>query len=569
MNKTVNINLAGIFFHIDEDAYLKLQHYLEAIKRSFTDSQGRSEILTDIEARIAELFDERIKNEKQVVSVKEVDEVVTIMGQPEDYAIDEEIFEDEPQPKATRSQYQSKSSIRKLFRDDDNAYIGGVSAGLAHYFGIDPLWVRLIWVILFFGAGTGLLVYIILWCLIPAANSTADKLSMTGKPVNITNIEEKVKEGFSSVKESLDEAADKVKNADYSKLKSTSTSFFDALSDIFSVFFKIISKFIGVILIIVGASTLIALFISLFSVGTSSFFDPWWMDYVHAGNVSGGPLWLIALLTLLVVGIPFFFVFLLGLKILINNLKSIGRVTKFTLLGLWIASFLSLGVLSIKEFTEYISEATVVEQSLLNIDLNSPLNIKMIGNDYFQRNRSGSYYRSDDFKIIEDENGDKKIFSSDIRLIIRSTEDSLASISIEKDANGRSYQEARSIAGKTEYNYVLKNNDLLLNSYLLTDLKNKFKDQDITIIILLPEGTTFNLNRNTRNFISGYRSSRNIISFSDVNHIYQVTNDEVECLDCKEENKSSKTKKDEQKAIDKARAYRDSFKVIIDSIKKN
>ena len=73
MNKTVNINLAGIFFHIDEDAYLKLSRYLEAIKRSFTDSQGRSEIISDIEARIAELFSERIQNDKQVVGVKLVE----------------------------------------------------------------------------------------------------------------------------------------------------------------------------------------------------------------------------------------------------------------------------------------------------------------------------------------------------------------------------------------------------------------------------------------------------------------------------------------------------------------
>ena len=100
MNKTVNINLAGIFFHIDEDAYLKLQRYLEAIKRSFTDSQGRSEIIADIEARISELFSERVKHDKQVISVKEVDDVISIMGQPEDYLVDDEIFEDEPQHKA-------------------------------------------------------------------------------------------------------------------------------------------------------------------------------------------------------------------------------------------------------------------------------------------------------------------------------------------------------------------------------------------------------------------------------------------------------------------------------------
>ena len=191
MNKTVNINLAGTFFHIDEDAYLKLQRYLEAIKRSFTDSQGRSEIISDIEARIAELFAERIQNEKQVVGVKLVDEVITIMGQPEDYLVDDEIFEDEPQP---RQRHSSKPS-KKLYRDTDNSYIGGVAAGLSHYFGIESIWLRLIWLFLAIGSGgTFILIYLIFWALVPEASTTAEKLTMTGDAVNISNIEKKIKD---------------------------------------------------------------------------------------------------------------------------------------------------------------------------------------------------------------------------------------------------------------------------------------------------------------------------------------------------------------------------------------
>ncbi len=158
MNKTVNINLAGIFFHIDEDAFLKLQRYLEAIKHSFTDSQGRSEIIADIEARIAELFTERIQNEKQVVGTKLVDEVITIMGQPEDYLVDDEIFEDEPKA----SQRQPYKSAKKLYRDTDNSYIGGVAAGLSHYLGIEPIWTRLIWLLFAIGSGgTFIFIYLI------------------------------------------------------------------------------------------------------------------------------------------------------------------------------------------------------------------------------------------------------------------------------------------------------------------------------------------------------------------------------------------------------------------------
>jgi phage shock protein PspC (stress-responsive transcriptional regulator) len=189
MNKTVNINLAGIFFHIDEDAYLKLQRYLEAIKRSFTDSEGRSEIISDIEARIAELFTERVKNTRQVIGNKEVDDVITIMGQPEDYLVDDEIFDDEPTQHYNTN--KRNTSSRKLYRDTDNSYVGGVSSGLGHYFGIDTLWIRLIWILLIFGAGTGVLLYILLWCLVPEALTTSEKLQMTGEQVNISNIEKK------------------------------------------------------------------------------------------------------------------------------------------------------------------------------------------------------------------------------------------------------------------------------------------------------------------------------------------------------------------------------------------
>ncbi len=95
MNKTVNINLAGIFFHIDEDAYGKLQRYLTAIKRSFEGMQGEDEIIADIEARISELFAERVKDGKQVIGLNELDEVIAIMGQPEDYRVDDDMFEDD------------------------------------------------------------------------------------------------------------------------------------------------------------------------------------------------------------------------------------------------------------------------------------------------------------------------------------------------------------------------------------------------------------------------------------------------------------------------------------------
>ena len=109
MKKTININLAGTFFHIDEDAFGKLQRYLDAIRRSLIEPQGSDEIMRDIEARIAELFSEKIESNAQVISLKELDEVIAVMGQPEDYSVDEELFEEPP----THSSAKARTSYKQ------------------------------------------------------------------------------------------------------------------------------------------------------------------------------------------------------------------------------------------------------------------------------------------------------------------------------------------------------------------------------------------------------------------------------------------------------------------------
>src|SRR5690606_546088 len=239
MNKTVNINLAGVFFHIDEDAYSKLQHYLEAIKRSFANTPGYDEIIADIEARIAELFSEKIKTERQVIGSREVDEVITVMGQPEDYMVDEEIFED-----STSYERPKTRSRKQLYRDCEHAYVGGVSSGLAHYLGIRSIWVRLLWILLtIFSSGAFILIYIALWIFVPEAVTTAEKLAMRGEPVNISNIERRIKEGF-------DDVSGKVKNVDYEKYgyraRRSAGSAATAIGSIVSVLLKILVKFIGI-----------------------------------------------------------------------------------------------------------------------------------------------------------------------------------------------------------------------------------------------------------------------------------------------------------------------------------
>jgi phage shock protein PspC (stress-responsive transcriptional regulator) len=206
MKKTVTINLSGFIFHIDEDAYDHLSNYLSKIRGYFTDSEGQEEIMSDIESRIAEMFQEKITKNKEVINMTDVEKVIAVMGKPEDY-LDEsaqtETKEEANRQSSTGSATHTNTRTRRVFRDPDNEVLGGVCGGIGAYFNIVPLWLRLAFVVSFFVFGTGLLLYIILWIIIPEAKTTAEKLEMRGEQVNVSNIEKSIKEEIDNLKKNL------------------------------------------------------------------------------------------------------------------------------------------------------------------------------------------------------------------------------------------------------------------------------------------------------------------------------------------------------------------------------
>lgn len=488
MNKTININLANLFFHIDEEAYTKLKYYLEAVKRSFANTSGSEEIIADIEARIAELFHEKMENERQVITQKEVDEVIGIMGQPEDYMVDEDIFEDGPgnAPKPAR--------VKKLYRDIDNKYIGGVSSGLGHYFGIDALWIRLAWILLtIFSWGGFVFIYILLWILIPEAVTTAQKLAMGGETVNISTIEKKVKEGFEDV-------AEKVKNVDYEKVgnrvKDGSKNFFNVIADIIMFFFKIIGKFIGIILIITGAAGIVALFVGFFTVGILDIVHIPGMDFYYLINSTNIPVWSVSLLVFFVLGIPFFFLMYLGLKILVNNLKSIGRIVKFTLLGLWIISLILLIVFGIRQAAAQAYTGNVtLESTLIPERPGQPITIHFKSSDLDDK---GNNIGINGVILDYTEQGEEILVSKDVRLVMKTSKDSLIHFETRKIANGGSFKNATETAEKINYSYSLQGNTLYLDEFLTTAKENKFRGQEIRNYLYLPKGTIIQYDNSPR-----------------------------------------------------------------------
>ncbi|HKJ07121.1 MAG TPA: PspC domain-containing protein [Flavobacteriaceae bacterium] len=536
MNKTININLGGIFFHIDEFAYQKLRRYLDAIRRSLSDDpQGRDEILNDIEQRIGELLSERVKDERQVINEGDIDEITKIMGKPEDYLVDEELFEDEPK-------HRSRTSNKKLFRDGEDKFLGGVSSGLAHYFGIEPLWLRIIWLVLTIPTGGAtILVYILLWILIPVAETTTEKLQMKGEPVNISNIEKKIREEFNevsaSVKDGVNSVTEKVKSTEFksnvgSKARNGFQEIIDTLVSILTAIFKVFGKFIGVLLILVAALTLIGLIIGGFSWGSVEIlgFGDDFIHYPPFFYTSVLPGWLLVLFSLFAIGIPFFILFMLGLKILSSNVKSLSTTTKLTLLGIWIISLLGLGFAAINFATQTAYNGAENKTETLPIMANDTLTINMVADKNYSYH-SDLKRRWSPETVVHD-NGEEILYSNRIHVDIKPTNKENAYVKIRQESEGQSKIKANENAEAISYEFKLDDKNLLLNGYFLSDLKSRFKDQSVDITIYLPIDAVIYLEESTKTFLYDVDNVQDIYDRDMPMNYFKMTSKGLDCMDC-------------------------------------
>ncbi len=518
MNKTVNINIGGLFFHIDEDAYQKLSRYFDAIKRSLSNSSGKEEIMKDIEMRVAELFTDRQKSDKHVINNNDVDEVVTVMGQPEDYRIDD----DTEQARPINDAY---TGIKKLYRDEDHGMIGGVCTGLGHYFGIDLVWIRLLFLILFFGFGTGLIAYLVLWIAMPKAVTTSEKLEMTGEPVTISNIEKKVRAEFDNV-------SDKIKNANYDELgnrvKNGAETVGNKLGGVFTSVFEAFAKAIGVLIIIFSSLTLFGVFImSVVAIFSSSLPQNTLINHFRTPLGLETPLWIQGVLFLLTLGIPFFFLLILGLKLLVTNYKSIGNIAKYTLLAVWIIAVGILISLGINEFTQISSEAKDVKKEIINMAPRDTLYVSFKNNDFYDKDVNDRT----DFRLTQDESNHEVIYSNDVHLKIMHTTEKLPYIQVEKLAFGKSAEEAKKRAEKIKYSYKIEGNQLILDNYLLSEVASKFRNQKVELFLYLPEGMLFKTASSVEHFDDSDNNYFNM-HYSSGDYVYKVGDSKIKCLNC-------------------------------------
>ena len=209
MNKVISINIASTAFFIDEDAYALLQEYLQKLQRWFSGKEGGKEIVSDIESRLSELFGERIQHKNGVIYIAMVEEVVQIMGQPEEFT------NETSEPTEKEEIYTQTKNKKQWFRDIDNRVLGGVCSGIAAYLNLDPVLVRVIFAILpFLSFGAIIPIYIVLWIAVPPARTTSQKMQMRGENITISNIEKTIKEEYEKVKEQFAKTGKKFSKRD-------------------------------------------------------------------------------------------------------------------------------------------------------------------------------------------------------------------------------------------------------------------------------------------------------------------------------------------------------------------
>ena len=522
MNKTININLAGIIFHLDEPAYEAFKSYLSQVKNALEDQESGAEVIADIEARIAEIFSMRLAEfKREVINTNDISFVISTLGRPEDFQDDED---------AAFSQQQQSSSNSKtkkrLYRNPDERFIGGVASGIAAYFGTDTVWIRLIFLVLLFFTGIGFLTYIILWAAIPEAKTTAQKLQMRGEPVNLSNIEKSVKEELDGVKERFGRFREENKGAG-NKVGDGIQSFFAFLLMLLETVFTFIFKFIGIILVIIGI-----IFGSFLLLGMLGVVATTWniggMDYLtFDGAVLGlngleaviGNGWTLNLLragALLTLLLPLFGLISLiarafGKPLANGRILNIAGGASFIVgLALLIYSGLRIG----EGFKVSATEMTTTALEGNQFDLRADL---IHDNDAFL------------FEVDED-----NLQIENVRLNIKKTFDSTATLVLKHRARGKNNSAARLRAQNFNYPIEQTGTVITFNEYFSVPREALYRAQELRGTLYLPVGAEIFLDPSVENVIYDIENFHNMLDRNMIGHTWRMERKGLVCLDCQE-----------------------------------
>ncbi len=495
MKKTIKINLSGLAFTLDEDAYQELKVYLDSISSRFRDLKEGSEIISDIEARIAELFQSKVSDKKEVITLEDVKDVISIMGKPEEFYDAEEEAD-----ASSKSKDYTRKENRKLYRDPESAIFGGVAAGLAAYFGIEAWIIRLILVVLTFPLQVVPIIYIVLWIALPKALTSAQKLEMRGEKVTVSNIEKSVKEEYESVKENVKRVR---QSEEFEKTKNVFGEILHVIGQIFLVILKIFLIIIGVGFVIAGITALIG-------IGTLVFFrynlfepDFWpiihgipFSDFLH-GLSDPGTFTLFGFALFMVIAIPMVALIYGGIK-LIFRFKANDRTVGLAGLVLWLLSLICVATIIAYDGTGGTANGQTTESDYLTPFSSDTLIVYMQKDPGIENFNNEWYYTGDEeWYTISDAD---KIYGK-IKIDVEFTDDKKFEIIIRKVSFGKSKITSVINAENIIYRYSQDNNKLYLDPYFALNKIHLWNSPETEINIRIPEGKYIYLDEATKYFL--------------------------------------------------------------------
>ncbi len=507
MKKTFTINISGSIFHIDDDAFEKLQRYLHMLNRHFGVAVEGQEILQDIEARIAELFIEKTTNKAEVITDVMVDEVIARMGKPEDFM---ELGEEESIPgKPDEGSSKDQRLRRRLYRDADSRVLGGVCSGMGAYFNIDVVIFRILFVIALFISGAGFLVYIVLWIVVPKAKTTAQKLEMKGKEATVFNIEKTIREDVTEVGDNIN----RFKSSADSDGSSRREHFGDVVTSIFRVVLRVAVLVFGAVLILVGIGSLIG-FVTSLAVGHSFMHGgPWSFGWDSDINMTGlleqfvSPgAYTISLIAIgILAGIPILLLLFVGTKLLFRyktNNKMIGLGT----FGLWLAALIVLIVIGVNQVGNFGKQTsqTITQQ----VDCPTCKTIYLETSEDLYQSLIDDHISLDRMKIAM-VNGKEKILGHP-RFTIEKSSTGEYLLLIKKRARGSSTGNAQNNVEQIEYNFSQKDSTLKFDPYYFLKENAKWREQEVSMILKVPEGKSVYLNKNLTDIIFDIENTENM-----------------------------------------------------------
>jgi phage shock protein PspC (stress-responsive transcriptional regulator)/uncharacterized membrane protein len=543
MNKIISINLKGIIFQVEEEAFDRLKQYLETLNRHFAKDESRLEIIDDIESRLAEMMQEKLKT-KAAITMADVEEIVGIMGKPTDFDTENTETDDnaETEPKSTSNNAYAEPTEKRFFRDTENSMLGGVCAGAGHYFGIDPLWVRLGFLFMFFVVGTGILFYIILWVIIPEAKTQSDRLRMKGEPVNVDNIEKAVKEEYERVKKNFDEYS----KGKGSKLSRSIARSLGIVGDIILAFARFAAKLIGI-----GVMAIAVCFFIAFVAITLHLVFNGTLPLVSMAFDSAGAFWLTAI-AVIVLLLMFVIAFVqLALKLFNPHSKLFANKTyrwfTGTITTLSIIILVVMGIMFGRSFSEkqsVVSTVMINQGDTLVVSAYNPVYTRVFGeydadktHDYRSRefkfnSFDFSFVRTSENSIINDSLWHTARFE-----VERSTKD-VWELEIIRTAYGTDDYIAKIFAEKIPLDYNINNGKLTINTHFYAGDNIPFRDQKLTYRLWVPQGKVVQFEQGLTE-IMNYGLRSRVTDPENYGMTWEMGENGLRCLDCKKLDKAS------------------------------